>query len=105
MTFFDTSEKVEFIATQNFHYDNYSGHQYYLERIDVNGKYGLVCVEECENCGAHSRVILQPIYEDIQVHKISTARANFDRYEVFANGNRIGDFTMVLNTWVPQCNN
>ena len=50
MIIFDTNEKVELIATQNFHYDNYSGYKYYLERVDVQGKSGLVCVEDVENC-------------------------------------------------------
>ncbi len=104
MTIFNTSEKVEFIATQNFRYDNYSGYKYYLERVDVEGKCGLVCVEEQESCGAHSTVLLQPIYNDIKVCKISTIKANYDRYVVFANGKRIGEFTMVLNEWIPQNN-
>ena len=102
MTLFDPSEKVEFIASQNFHYDNYSGYQYHLERVDVKGKCGLVCVEELENCGTHSRILLEPIYNDIKVRKISTAKANYDRYEVFANGSRVGDFTLVLNAWVQR---
>jgi hypothetical protein len=105
MTIFDPSEKVEFIAMQNFKYDNYAGYNYYLERVDVKGKCGLVCVEEHENCATHSTVLLQPIYKDIKVCKISTAKANYDKYVVFANGTRIGEFTMVLNEWIPQCNN
>ena len=105
MTIFDTNETVEFIATQNFRYDNYSGYQYYLERVDVQGKCGLVCVEEVENCGTHATVVLNPIYNDIKVRKISTLKANYDKYAVFANGNKIGEFTMVLNAWVPHCNN
>ena len=105
MTIFDSSEKVEFIATQNFHYDNYSGYKYYLERVDVQGKSGLVCVEEVENCGAHSKVLLPPIYNDIRVSKISTPKANYDRYAVFANGRMVGSFTMVLNEWVLFGNN
>jgi hypothetical protein len=104
MTLFDPSEKVEFIASQNFHYDNYSGYGYYLERVDVQGKCGLVCVEELEDCGTHSKIILQPIYDDIRVHKISTTKANYDKYAVFASGSRIGDFTLVLNAWVPRTN-
>jgi hypothetical protein len=102
MTLFDPSEKVEFVASQNFHYDNYSGYQYYLERVDVKDKCGLVCVEELENCGTHSRILLEPIYNDIKVRKISTIKANYDRYEVFANGSRVGDFTLVLNAWVQR---
>ena len=105
MTIFAANEKVEFIATQRFHYDNYSGYQYCLERVEVGGKCGLVCVEELENGGYHSRVILQPIYDEIEIRKSSTKKANFDRYVVFADGNRVGEFTMVLNCWIPQCNN
>lgn len=105
MTIFDTTEKVEFIAAQNFRYDSYSGHQYYLERVDVKGKCGLVCVEEVENGGTHSQVILPPIYNEIKVCKISTPKANYDRYAVIANGKKIGDFTMVTNEWIPLCNN
>jgi hypothetical protein len=100
MTIFDVNEKAEFIAAQYFRYDNYSGHQYYLERVDVKGKCGLVCVEEIENCGAHAKVLLPPIYNDIRIRKISNAKANYDRYEVFANGIYIGQFTMVTNEWV-----
>lgn len=102
MTIFDPTEKVEFIATQNFHYDNYSGYQCFLERVDVQGKYGLVCVEERENYGIHSKVILPPIYDNISVSKTSTSKANYDRYAVFADGSRIGEFTLVLNAWVPR---
>lgn len=102
MTLFDPNEKVEFIATQRFHYDNYSGYQYHLERVDVKGKCGLVCVEELEDRGSHSKVILPPIYDDISVSKTSTSKANYDRYAVFADGSRIGEFTLVLNAWVPR---
>jgi hypothetical protein len=105
MTIFDTTEKVEFIAAQNFHYDNYSGYQYYLERVDVKGKCGLVCVEETEEGVTHSKVVLPPIYNDIQVRKISTPKANYDRYAVIANGKKLGDFTMVTTEWIPLCNN
>jgi len=105
MIIFAASEKVEFIATQKFHYDNYSGYQYSLERVDVAGKCGLVCVEELENGGNHPRIILPPIYDEIEIWKISTTKANFDKYAVFADGERIGEFTMVLNCWIPRCNN
>ncbi len=105
MTIFDSNEKVEFIAAQNFHYDNYSGYQYYLERVDVEGKCGLVCVEELENGGTHSTVLLQPIYNDIKIHKISTMKANYDRYEVFADGSMLGKFTLVRNEWILRCEN
>lgn len=104
MTLFDANEKIELIAAQNFRYDNYSGYQYYLERVDVQGKCGLVCVEEVENCGTHARVLLEPIYNDIKICKISTIKANYDRYIVFANGTRVGHFTMVTNEWVMNDN-
>ena len=105
MTIFDENEKVEFIASQTFRYDSYSGYQYYLERVDVKGKCGLVSVEELENCGTHARVLLQPIYNNITISKISTRKANYDRYVVFANGNRVGEFTMVTNEWVTLSEN
>jgi hypothetical protein len=105
MTIFEASEKVELIAQQNFRYDNYSGYKYYLERVDVKGKCGLVCVEEQENCGSHATVVLQPIYNDIKICKISTPKANYDKYVVYANGKRLGEFTMVINEWIVQCNN
>lgn len=105
MTIFDASEKVEFIATQSFKYDSYSGYKYYLERVDVAGKCGLVYVEEQENCGTHCMVLLQPIYSDIKVCKISTPKANYDKYVVYANGERLGEFTMVISEWILRCNN
>ena len=105
MTIFAANEKVEFIAAQRFHYDSYSGYQYYLERVDVGGKCGLVCVEELENGAKHPRIILPPSYDEIEIRKISTKKANFDKYVVFADGKRVGEFTMVLNCWIPQCNN
>ncbi|SRR6266498_1901112 len=101
MTIFDSTEKVEFIATQCLHYDNYQGCEYYLERVDVKGKCGLVCREVLDSCGCHAKIILQPIYNDIKVHKISSDKAIYDKYEVFANGSKIGQFTLVLNSWVP----
>ena len=104
MTIFDASEKVEFIATQCIHYDNYSGCQYYLERVDVKGKYGLACGAELDNCGAHSKILLQPIYDEIQVCKISSNKAIYDKYAVFADGSKMGEFTLVLNAWVPLPN-
>ncbi len=42
MTIFDPSEKVEFIAIQPLYYDRYSGCQYFLEQVNVNGKCGLI---------------------------------------------------------------
>jgi len=101
MTIFDASEKVEFIATQSLHYDNYQGCQYYLERVDVNGKCGLISVEVLDNCGTHSKILLQPVYNEIRVRKISSEKAIYDKYAVFANGSKVGEFTLVLNAWVP----
>ena len=105
MTIFTPGEKVEVVASQNFRYDNYSGYQYYLERVDVDGKCGLVCVENLEDCGSHSKVILDPVYHEIKLNKMSTPKAHYDRYTVFADGQRMGTFTMVLNEWIPLCNN
>jgi hypothetical protein len=102
VTIFDSSEKVEQIATQCKHYDSYHGCQYYLERVDVNGKYGLACEEVLDDCGSHSKILLQPIYNEITIRKISSEKAIYDKYAVFANGNRVGEFTLVLNAWVPR---
>jgi hypothetical protein len=100
MTLFAPGETIERVATQSFKYDNYSGCHYSLERIDVNGKCGLACVEEQEDYGVHARILLPPVYKEIRIRKISTRKANYDRYAVFANGDRIADFTMVLSSWV-----
>ena len=100
MTLFSTGEHVELIASQNFNYDNYSGHEFYLERVEVGGKYGLACVEELEDCEVHSKILLPPVYNDIQVWKISTPKAHYDKYAVYADGQQVGNFTMVLNAWV-----
>jgi hypothetical protein len=108
LTIFDSNEIVEFIATQSIHYDNYAGCRYFLERVQVNGKYGLVCGEELDECGTHSKVLLEPVYDEITVNKISGKRALYDRYEVFANGSKVGEFTLVLNAWIvrpPQLHN
>jgi hypothetical protein len=102
MTIFDVTEKVDYLAAQTLHYDRYAGCQYFLERVVVDGKCGLVCVEEMDDCGAHTRVILEPIYHDIEIRKISAPRARCDRYAVFADGERVGQFTLVLNAWVPN---
>lgn len=102
MSIFATNEQVEFIARQSLHYDRYIGHEYFLERVHVNGKCGLVCGDEQDNCGLHSRIVLQPIYNEIDVRKISSRKAIYDKYAVFADGNRIGTFTLVLNAWVPR---
>jgi hypothetical protein len=104
MTVFDANEKVEFLATQALHYDRYIDCQCYLERVDVNGKYGLVCGEESTEYGDHSKVILLPIYNDIEIRKISSPKAIYKKYAVFANGTRIGEYTLVLNAWVPRTN-
>jgi hypothetical protein len=100
MTIFDASEKVEYLATQCLNYDRYSCCRYFLERVNVHGKYGLVCGEELEECGTHSKILLQPIYDEIRVCKVSSPKALYDRYAVFVDGNKIGEFTLVLNSWV-----
>ena len=102
MAVFDPSEKVEFLARQSLHYDRYSGCHYFLEKVDVHGKCGLVCGEEVEGCGTHSKIILEPVYKDIRVRKISSQKARYDKYAVFADGDQIGQFTLVLNAWVPR---
>ena len=102
MPIFDSSEKVELIATQCIHYDRYHGCQYLLERVNVNGKYGLACEEILDDCGSHSKILLQPIYNEIWIRKVSSEKAIYDKYAVFANGNRVGEFTLVLNAWVPR---
>lgn len=101
MTIFDPGEKVEFIAMQSLHYDRYSHCQYFLERICVDGKYGLICEEVVGDTGTHARILLQPIYKEIQIRKISSEKAIYNKYEVFANGHKVGIFTFVLNAWVP----
>ncbi|HSB01025.1 MAG TPA: hypothetical protein VLE49_10275 [Anaerolineales bacterium] len=100
MTIFDSSEKEEYLATQCLGYDKYSCHRYFLERVDVLGKYGLVCGEEAEDCGSHAKVLLQPVYKEIRVCKISSPKAIYDKYAVFVNGNQMGIFTLGLNSWV-----
>jgi len=102
MTIFDSNEKIEFLATQCLHYDRYVDCQCFLERVDVNGKCGLVCGEESDERETYSKVLLEPIYDEIDIRKISGHRAIYDRYAVFANGARIGQFTLVLNAWVPD---
>ena len=100
MAIFDPSEKEEYLATQCLGYDRYSCHRYFLERVDVQGKYGLVCGDEMEDCGTHSKIILQPVHNEIRVCKISSPKAIYDEYAVFVNGNQMGIFTLVLNSWV-----
>jgi hypothetical protein len=101
MTIFDAKEKVEFLGTQCLHYDRYVDCRCYLERINVDGKYGLVCGEESEEYGTHSKVLLEPVYDEIEVRKISSPKAIYKKYAVFANGDRVAQFTLVLNAWVP----
>lgn len=101
MTIFDSKEKVEYLATQCLHYDRYVDSQCFLERVNVNGKYGLVCCEESGEYGVHSKVLLEPIYDEISIRKISSNKAIYKKYAVYANGTRIGQFTLVLNAWVP----
>jgi len=102
MTIFDPSEKIEFIAVQSPQYDRYSGCCYFLERVDVNGKYGLICGEESDEYGTHAKVLLPPVYDEIEVSKISGPRAIHNKYEVFADGSKVGQFTLVQNAWVPM---
>ena len=102
MTIFDSKEKIELLATQTLHYDSYHGCRYFLERVDVNGKYGLACEEVLDDCGSHSKMILRPIYNEIKISKISSCKAIYDRYAVFADGIKVGEFTLVLNAWVPR---
>ena len=67
MTIFDSNEKVEFLATQCLHYDRYIDCQCYLERVNVDGKYGLVCGEQSAEHETHSKVLLEPIYDEIEI--------------------------------------
>lgn len=102
MSLFDPSEKVEFLAVQSLNYDKYSDSEYFLERVDVGEKCGLVCGEHSTAHGTHSRVLLPPVYQDIEILKISSHKALYNKYAVFANGTKIGQFTLVLNSWVPS---
>lgn len=100
MSIFEPGEKVEFIAMQSLHYDRYSDSHYFLERVLVDGKCGLVCEEQVQDLGIHAKVLLQPIYREIKVRKISSEKAIYKKYEVFADGRKIGIFTLGLNAWV-----
>jgi hypothetical protein len=102
MTLLHTREIIEVLATQSLHYDRYSECRYVLERVDVEGKYGLVCGEEFEDSGMHAKILLPPVYDQIEVRRISSQKARYDKYVVFANGHRLGQFTLVLNAWVPD---
>jgi hypothetical protein len=104
-TLFAQGEQIEYIAIQNFHYDNYDGHLCCLERVEVDGKYGLACKEEMEGGGKHTHILLEPIYDEIHIRKISSSKANYDRYAVYADGQQVGAFTMVTNSWVGVSKN
>lgn len=62
MSIFDSHEHVEFLARQTLHYDRYAGHLYFLERVEVNGKYGLICGEQSEEAGIYTKVLLFCIF-------------------------------------------
>jgi hypothetical protein len=102
MSIFDANEKVDYVATQSLHYDRYSDCRYFLERVQVQGKYGLNCGEESDEYGTRSKVLLPPIYHEINVSEISSQKAIYHKYAVFANGTKLGEFTLVLNAWVPR---
>jgi hypothetical protein len=102
MTIFEPSEKIEFLATQALNYDRYACCLYFLERVDVDGKYGLVCGEQSDEYGTHAKVLLPPVYNDIQITKISSTKAIYDRYVIFADRDQVGQFTLGLNAWVPM---
>ena len=102
---FTVREHIEFIAVQNFHYDKYDGRLCWLERVEVDGKYGLACREDLEAGGTYSHILLQPVYNEIRIQKISSPKANYDRYIVIADDNQVGEFTMVTNSWVLHQNN
>jgi hypothetical protein len=101
MNIFDPEEKVEFLARQTLHYDRYAGRQYFLERVEVHDKCGLICVERSDEYGTHTKVLLPPVYDEIHVLKISSDRAIYNKYVIYANGIKVALFTMVLNAWVP----
>jgi hypothetical protein len=71
--------------------------------VNVDGKYGLVCGEESTERETRAKVLLEPIYDQIEVYKVSSPKAIYNKYAVFANGTRVGQFTLVLNAWVPIC--
>jgi hypothetical protein len=101
MNIFASDEKVEFLARQTLHYDRYAGRQYFLERVEVQGKYGLICVEQSDEYGTHTKVLLPPIYDEIHVTKISSHKAIFNKYVIYANRIKLALFTMIRNEWVP----
>jgi hypothetical protein len=102
MAIFDPNEKIEFLAGQCLNYDRYACCLYFLERIGVDGKYGLVCGEQSDEYGMHAKVLLPPVYKDIKIKKISSTKAIYDKYVVIADGDQIGQFTLGLNAWVPM---
>lgn len=101
MSIFDSNEQVDFLATQSPHYDRYDEWQYSLARVRVNGKYGLVCGKKIKAGTPHITVILPPVYNTIEVSKISSQKALYEKYAVVADGCKIGEVTLVLNSWVP----
>jgi hypothetical protein len=101
MSIFDTDEKVEFLARQTLHYDRYAEHQYFLERVEVHGKCGLICGEQSDESGLHTKVLLPAVYDEIKVLKISSGKAIYKKFIVFADGIKVALFTLVLNSWVP----
>ena len=102
MTTFNTNEKAELLATQSLNYDRYSCCLYFLERVDVDGKYGLVSGEQSDEYGTPAKVLLPPVYQEIKITKISSTKAIYDKYVIIADGNKIGQFTLGLNAWVPM---
>jgi hypothetical protein len=70
MTTFDPKEKIDFFAVQSLHYDPYADCQYFLERLDVDGKCGLVCGKQADEYGMHAKITLPPVYDEIRVTKI-----------------------------------
>lgn len=101
MNIFNAEEKIEFLARQTLHYDRYAGRQYLLERVEVDHKYGLICVEQSDEYGSHTKVLLPPVYDEIHVTKISSHKAIFNKYVIYANGIKMALFTMIRNEWVP----
>lgn len=101
MNVFDTDEKIEFLARQTLHYDRYAGRQYLLERVEVDHKYGLIRVEQSDEYGTHTKVLLPPVYDEIHVTKISSDKAIFNKYVIYANGIKLALFTMIRDEWVP----
>jgi len=101
MSIVDSNEHVEFLARQTLHYDRYAGHLYFLERVEVDGKYGLICGEQSDESGMHTKVLLPAVHDEIKVLKISSDKAIYKKFVVFADGIKVALFTLVLNSWVP----